>query len=227
MGEYDAAISDYSKAIELNSTESTIFLSRGIAYFNKKYFNQAISDFDKVIELAPDESMAYYNRGSALEKIGNFEKALDDYKKASELDADNELAKNAFQRLQAVLPKPAATPQTTAKEPAQPQQPKTVTQPQTNLTDPLNIGSLKDLAVKLTVPVYPAAERQRMTEGLVMVEVTIDEEGKVISAKATSGPRGLRQTSEDAARRSRFKPYLVNGQPVRATGFVTYNFNLK
>lgn len=231
MGEYDEAIADYSKAIELNSKESTIFLSRGIAYYNKKYFNQAISDFDKVIELTPDESMAYYNRGSALEKIGNFEKALADYKKASELDSDNDLAKNAFQRLQAVIPKPNPTPasQTTkeaVKESTQTEQNQQVSSQQPNPAEPLNVGSLKELAVKLNVPVYPAIERQRRIEGLVMVEVTIDEEGKVVSAKATSGPRGLRQTSEDAARRSKFKPYTVNGQPVKVTGFMTYNFNL-
>lgn len=230
MGEYDEAIADYSKAIELNSKESTIFLSRGIAYYNKKSFNQAISDFDKVIELAPDESMAYYNRGSALEKIGNFEKALADYKKASELDSDNDLAKNAFQRLQAVLPKPNPTPQPstnatkeTVKETPQNTENKQVS---TNPNAPLNIGSLKELAIRLTIPVYPPIERQRLTEGLVMVEVTLDEEGKVVSAKATSGPKGLRQASEDAARRSKFKPYLVNGLPVKVTGFLTYNFDL-
>jgi TonB family protein len=226
MGEYDEAITDYSKAIELNPKESTIFLSRGIAFFNRKNFNQAISDFDKVIELAPDESMAYYNRGNALEKIGNFEKALADYKKASELDADNELAKNAFQRLQAVLPKPNPTPQTTKEAVKQTPQTTETTQDtnQLNPNEPINIGSINDLVIRLTVPVYPPFERQRLTEGLVLVQVTIDEEGKVIAVNATSGPKGLRKTCEDAAKRSKFKPYLVNGQPVKATGFITYNF---
>jgi protein TonB len=54
--------------------------------------------------------------------------------------------------------------------------------------------------------------------------VTISEEGKVISAKATSGPSMLRIAGETAAMRSKFKPILAGNQAVKATGFIVYNF---
>ncbi len=237
MGEYDAAIADYNKAVELNPKEPTIFFSRALAHFNNKSFNPAIADFDKVIELDPKEAMAYFKRGAALEKVGNFEKALSDYQKAVELDADNELAKAALQRLQAALPKPVPTtpniivvqnkePVPQNKENKENKENKTTAQTSAS-NDPTNFGALNRFASRLSMPIYPQIERQRNTEGLVTVEVTLDEEGKVVSAKAVSGPRGLRQAAEDAVRKSKFNPVLVEAKAVKATGFINFNFKVK
>jgi TonB family protein len=237
MGEYDAAIVDYNKAIELNPKESSIYFSRGLAHFNNKSFTPAIADFDKVIELDPKEATAYFKRGNALEKIGNFEKALTDYQKAVELDPDNEPAKLALQKLQAVLPKttPATTPTTVQKTPVQntetvsqtkDPQPKETTTPATvtTTTEITNFGALNRFATRLAIPTYPAMERQRNIEGLVTVEISLDEEGKVVSAKGISGPRGLRSAAEDAVRKSKFKPVVVSDKPVKANGFINFNF---
>jgi TonB family protein len=233
LGEYETAIADYTKAIELNPKESATYFSRGIAYFNNKNYTPAIADFDKVIELDPKEAMAYFKRANALEKVGNFERALSDYQKAFELDPDNEPAKTAFQRLQATLPKP--TPTTTNNTAVvqkkdlvqQPTTPVTNTTTETtNSNEPTNFGALNRFAARLSVPVYPAIERQRNTEGLVTVEVVLDEEGKVVSAKATSGPRGLRQAAEDAVRKSKFNPVRVGDKSVKANGYINFNFKL-
>jgi TonB family protein len=227
MGEYDTAIADYNKAVELNSKDSTIFFSRALAHYNNKSFNLAIADFDKVVELDPKEAMAYFKRGAALEKVGNFDKALTDYKKAVELDTDNEPAKTAMQRLQASMPKPVPT--TPTKEVVQnkevPQNKETTTT--SNLNEPANFGALNRFAARLAIPVYPAIERQRNTEGLVTVEITLDEEGKVTFAKATSGPKGLRQSAEDAVRKSKFNPIIVGDKAVKAIGFINFNFKSK
>ncbi len=229
LGEYSEAIADYNKAIELNSKEPTVYFSRALAYFNLKNFNLAITDYDKAIELDPQESTAYFNRGSALEKIGSFEKALLDYQKAVELDASNEPAKNSLQRLQADLArlKPPAT--TTASNAAANNAPTVETKKETPVdpSQPFNIGSLKSYAVKLAMPTYPAIERQRNVEGLVVVEVVLNEEGEVIAAKATSGPKSLRIHSEEAARRSRFNPVTVDNKAVKAVGFINYNFKAR
>lgn len=229
LGEFDDAIADYTKAIELDPKQVTIFFSRGMAYLNKKNFNPAIADFDRVIELEPNEASAYYNRANALENTGNFEKALADYVKAGELEPDNDNAKTSAERLRAALPKPverrdAPVIQSPVTGPVQSAPAEARTAPDASL--PSNIGSLKDLALRLSVPTYPALERQNRTEGLVTVQVTIDEDGKVVNAKATNGPKGLRSASEDAARRSKFKPYTVEGKPVKATGYVVYNFKV-
>ncbi len=226
MGEYDTAITDYNKAIELNSKDSTIYFSRALAHFNNKRFNLAIADFDKVVELDPKEAMAYFKRGNALEKVGNFEKALTDYKKAVELDADNEPAKNALSRVQATLPKPVQPTPQNKEVPVKQEVTAEKTVVTSNPNEPTNFGALNRFAAKLSIPVYPEIERQRSTEGLVTVEITLDEEGKVMSAKATSGPRGLRSSAEDAVRRSKFKPVIVGDKAIKATGFINFNFKV-
>ena len=238
LGEYDAAIVDYNKAIELNSKESAVYFSRALAHLNNRSYTPAIADLDKVIELDPKEGMAYFKRGNALEKVGNFEKALSDYQKAYELDPDNEPAKAASQRLQAALPKP--TPKTTPTTTAAVQNKETIPQnKETNTTTaattptetvnsnvPVNFGALNRFAARLAIPTYPPIERQRNTEGLVVVEITLDEEGKPILVKATTGPKGLRQAAEDAVRKSKFNPVKVGDKAVKATGFINFNFKL-
>jgi tetratricopeptide (TPR) repeat protein len=51
--QYDQAISDYSKAIELNPKDADAYKNRGAAYLDKGQYNQAISDYNKAIELNP------------------------------------------------------------------------------------------------------------------------------------------------------------------------------
>jgi protein TonB len=62
--------------------------------------------------------------------------------------------------------------------------------------------------------------------GLVTVEVMIDASGKVIGARALSGPELLRDAAERAARQAKFTPALLSGQPVRVVGTISYNFSL-
>jgi TonB family protein len=88
----------------------------------------------------------------------------------------------------------------------------------------VNVGVLNTRAVSLPKPAYPPAARQMNASGQVTVQVTIDEDGNVTSARAVSGHPLLRNPAETAARQSKFNPVRVNGQPVRATGVVLYNF---
>jgi len=62
--------------------------------------------------------------------------------------------------------------------------------------------------------------------GTVTVEVVIDVNGRVISAKATGGPVMLREAAERAAMQARFTPALLSGQPVKMSGVINYNFKL-
>ena len=64
-GEYDSAIVDYTKAIELNPDYAEAYNNRGVAYHLKKEYDSAIIDFSKAIELNPDYAIAYNNRGRA------------------------------------------------------------------------------------------------------------------------------------------------------------------
>ena len=64
-------------------------------------------------------------------------------------------------------------------------------------------------------------------EGVVRVAVSVDESGKVISARVESGHTMLRAAATAAAQQARFAPTLVSGQPVPISGFILYTFSLK
>lgn len=94
------------------------------------------------------------------------------------------------------------------------------------LLKPISGGVLNGKAVDLPRPAYPPQAKTARAEGVVTVEVVIDEKGKVISARATSGHNMLRQAAVQAAQGARFSPTMLSGQPVKVTGEINYNFAL-
>jgi len=85
-------------------------------------------------------------------------------------------------------------------------------------------GVLNKKAKILAAPEYPAAARAVKATGAVNVQVTIDEQGSVVSAQAVSGHPLLRQAAEKAARASSFTTTTLQGHPVKVTGIIVYNF---
>lgn len=85
-------------------------------------------------------------------------------------------------------------------------------------------GVLNGKAATLTKPAYPAAARAVRAVGAVSVQVLIVEDGSVFSAAAITGHPLLRRSSEIAACGSRFMPTLLNGDPVKVSGVITYNY---
>ena len=64
-GEYDQAIADFAKALELNPNYADAYRVRGLAYAYKKEYDQAVADFSKTLELNPDVAATYALRGAA------------------------------------------------------------------------------------------------------------------------------------------------------------------
>ncbi|HEX8160485.1 MAG TPA: TonB family protein [Pyrinomonadaceae bacterium] len=89
---------------------------------------------------------------------------------------------------------------------------------------PVSGGVLNGRAINLPPPAYPDMARRMRTTGMVTVEVVVDVSGRVISAKAMTGPEVLREAAERAAMQARFAPTLLSGQPVKITGSINYNF---
>jgi len=85
-------------------------------------------------------------------------------------------------------------------------------------------GVLKGNAISLPKPIYPAMAKLIHLQGAVTVQVLIDEEGKVISAKALSGHPILVPEAQKAAMQARFTPTKLSNQPVKVSGVITYNF---
>lgn len=83
---YDVAIADFDKAIQLNPQWGNLYLARGSAYSLKKDYDSAIANFDKAIQIEPDLEGAYFGRGRVYSSKGDWDRAIADYDKAIELD---------------------------------------------------------------------------------------------------------------------------------------------
>src|SRR6266850_7191852 len=69
-GDLDGAISDYTKAIEINPRYAEAYANRGLARKTKADLEGAIADYDKAIALNPRLKEAYNNRGLARQLKG-------------------------------------------------------------------------------------------------------------------------------------------------------------
>jgi TonB family protein len=92
---------------------------------------------------------------------------------------------------------------------------------------PVQGGVLNGKAISKPQPPYPAIARAARASGTVVVQILVDESGRVISARAVSGHPLLQQAAVAAARQARFSPTLLSGQPVKVSGVITYNFVLQ
>lgn len=110
-------------------------------------------------------------------------------------------------------PPPAPPPAKPKPEPTKPPVPKVISK-----------GVVNGSAISLPKPPYPPAAKAVRAAGTVSVQVTIDENGNVISASAAGGHPLLQQAAVQAARQAKFKPTLLSGTPVKVTGIITYNF---
>ncbi|MCU1268497.1 MAG: TonB family C-terminal domain protein [Acidobacteria bacterium] len=90
---------------------------------------------------------------------------------------------------------------------------------------PLEAGSLTEKAISKVMPVYPQMARNSGVSGLVRIKIVVDEGGSVTGIVWAEGPTLLRQAAQDALRQWKFQPVLVDGKPVRATGYVDFGFS--
>jgi TonB family protein len=85
-------------------------------------------------------------------------------------------------------------------------------------------GVVHGKVLSLPKPAYPSVAAARGVLGKVEVEVTLDEQGRVIDARALNGNPFLRASAVAAARQARFEPTLLSGLPVKATRLIDYDF---
>lgn len=87
-----------------------------------------------------------------------------------------------------------------------------------------SMGVINGKAASLPLPMYSAAAKAVNARGAVNVRVLIDEKGNVISADAVSGHPLLKASAESAARKARFTPTVLSGEPIKISGTIVYNF---
>lgn len=87
---YQAAIVDYSKAIEIEPNNAKLYVNRGVAYNGIQLYNKALSDFDKCLSLEPNSIPVLKNAAIACrDGLCDYEKAIYYYSKMADLEKDN------------------------------------------------------------------------------------------------------------------------------------------
>jgi protein TonB len=75
-------------------------------------------------------------------------------------------------------------------------------------------------------PQYPAMAKSARVSGTVVLEATISKAGTIENMRVSSGPAMLRQAALDAVSTWRYRPYLLNGQPVAIDTTISVVFNV-
>lgn len=87
-------------------------------------------------------------------------------------------------------------------------------------------GVSRGLLVKQVQPVYPPTAIQMHVEGAVELMAIIAKTGNISSVKVLSGDKELAHAAIDAVKQWKYKPYLLNGEPVDIQTQITVRFKL-
>jgi len=242
-GEETEALATYQKiltAYQSNSGDTRLPVAKtleriAIVYFAKENYGKAEDYFLKALPLreklngAQSRETAYLNTamGDIYRKKKEYQKASEFYLKALEIN-DKILSKEEKEEREDVSNYECFLYHKALNEGKIKEIARIIKEFQDSRKSPdaekrmLDSGIVNGKAINLVKPSYPM--KMIGSEGFVMVRVTIDEEGTVISAKATCGISEFVEIVEKAARKSKFSPTLVDGQAVKVTGIIVYSF---
>jgi tetratricopeptide (TPR) repeat protein len=86
LGQHEAALADYHRAIELDPNLAIAYANRGLAYYDTNRYEEALSDYNQALRLDPTQIRVYPNRGLVYDKLLRYEEALADYNRAIQLN---------------------------------------------------------------------------------------------------------------------------------------------
>jgi len=84
--DFEDAIEEFNKAIELDPNNPGYHTGKGLALHELHRYEEAIEEFDKAIERDPNNPIVHNNKGNALCELHRYEEAIEEYNKAIELD---------------------------------------------------------------------------------------------------------------------------------------------
>ena len=91
---------------------------------------------------------------------------------------------------------------------------------------PISQGVTAGVLEHQVAPIYPRQALPLRIEGPVVLDATVNENGLLEDVKVVSGHALLAQAAIDAVRQWRYRPYLLNGKPVRMQTKITVNFKM-
>ena len=90
--QFDLAIADFTRAIELDPRDARIYAIRGLAYENKGAYDLAIADYTRAIDIDPKYAAGYSGRASVYASKQQYDRAIADFTRAVELDPNDAYA---------------------------------------------------------------------------------------------------------------------------------------
>jgi len=90
--DYDKALADFNKCIQLDSTFDKAFSNKAVLLYNTDRLEEALINFDKCLNIKPDNTDALIGRANTLSSLKQFEKAIPDYNNYIKLKPDDEKA---------------------------------------------------------------------------------------------------------------------------------------
>jgi TonB family protein len=94
---------------------------------------------------------------------------------------------------------------------------------------PINVSAekMQEQIVSKFPPVYPVGAKKARIQGAVKLDAVVGKTGDVEQLKVITGPKELQQSSLDAVRQWKYKPFLLNGDPVDVKTTITVVYSLK
>jgi protein TonB len=90
----------------------------------------------------------------------------------------------------------------------------------------ISAGVEEGLLLQKTMPVYPPIAKAARVQGTVVLRATISKEGRITDLHVVSGPAMLQQAALQAVRSWRYRPYLLNNEPVQVETTINVIFTL-
>jgi stress-induced-phosphoprotein 1 len=94
---FDKAIEFYTKAIEENPSDHTVYGNRSASYHNLKKFELALADGEKCVQMKSDWSKGYQRKAMALHGLGRLDESIEAYETGLKLEPNNAQMQSGLQ----------------------------------------------------------------------------------------------------------------------------------
>jgi tetratricopeptide (TPR) repeat protein len=89
-GQYETAIAEWKKALELNPGEAVIYLNLGVALARLGKPEEAIAQYQRALAITPDSAEVHFRLGSALSDTGKYDEAIAHFRRVLETRSQND-----------------------------------------------------------------------------------------------------------------------------------------
>jgi len=90
----------------------------------------------------------------------------------------------------------------------------------------ISAGVAVGMLIQKTTPNYPPIAKAARVSGTVVLQATISKTGSIENLRVVNGPAMLQQAALDAVKTWRYRPYLLNNEPVEVETTVNVIFTL-